>query len=49
VIANSFFNRALVNDRQGRMAAVVQPFLDSGQIVMRILSDDAEREDQGSE
>jgi Protein of unknown function (DUF3800) len=49
VIANSFFNRALVNDRQGRMAAVVQPFLDSGQIVMRILSDDAERKDQGSE
>jgi Protein of unknown function (DUF3800) len=49
VIANSFFNRALVNNRQGRMAAVVQPFLDSGQIVMRILSDDAKREDQGSE
>jgi Protein of unknown function (DUF3800) len=49
VIANSFFNRALVNDRQGRMAAVVQPFLDSGQIVMRILSDDTEREDQRSE
>jgi hypothetical protein len=43
VIANSFFNRALVNERQGQMAAIVQPFLDSGQIVMRILSYDAER------
>ena len=37
VIANSFFNRALVNDRQGRMAAVVAPLLESGQIKMRIL------------
>jgi hypothetical protein len=45
VIANSFFNRALVNDRQGQMAAVVQPFLDSGQIVMQILSDDTKGED----
>jgi hypothetical protein len=39
VIANSFFNRALVNDRQGRMAAVVAPSLESGQIKMRILPD----------
>ena len=39
VIANSFFNRALVNDRQGRMAAVVAPLLESGQIKMRILPD----------
>jgi Protein of unknown function (DUF3800) len=41
VIANSFFNRALVNDRQGRMAAIVQPFLESGQITMRLLTGDA--------
>jgi hypothetical protein len=39
VIANSFFNRALVNDRQGRMAAVVAPLLQSGQIIMRVLPD----------
>lgn len=39
VVANSFFNRALVNDRQGRMAAVVAPLLESGRIAMRILAD----------
>lgn len=39
VIANSFFNRALVNERQGRMAAIVAPLLDSGQIKMRVLPD----------
>ncbi len=39
VIANSFFNRALVNERQGRMAAVLAPLLESGQIKMRVLPD----------
>lgn len=39
VIANSFFNRALVNERQGRMVAIVAPLLDSGQIKMRVLPD----------
>jgi hypothetical protein len=39
VIANSFFNRALVNERQGRMAAIVAPLLESGQIKMRVLPD----------
>ncbi len=38
VIANTFFNRALVNDRQARMAAAVQPFLDNGQIQLRLLT-----------
>jgi hypothetical protein len=37
VIANSFFNRALVSDRQARMAAIVEPFLDDGRIIMQIL------------
>lgn len=37
VMANSFFNRALVSDRQARIAAMIQPFLDSGQIAMRVL------------
>lgn len=46
VIANSFFNRALVNDRQARMAAIVQPFLESGKIRLRLLSGDAERDNQ---
>ncbi|MBL0925072.1 MAG: hypothetical protein IBJ12_11480 [Sphingomonadaceae bacterium] len=49
VIANSFFNRALVNDRQARMAAIVAPFLESGKITLRLLSADAERDDQGDE
>jgi hypothetical protein len=39
VLANSFFNRALVNERQGRMAAIVAPLLESGQIKMRVLPD----------
>lgn len=39
VIANSFFNRALVNERQGRMAAIVAPLLESERIKMRILPD----------
>jgi hypothetical protein len=42
VIANTFFNRALVNDRQARMAATVQPFLDSGKIILRLLSGNPE-------
>lgn len=37
VIANSFFNRALVSERQSEMAATVAPFLESGKIRMRIL------------
>lgn len=49
VIANSFFNRALVNDRQARMANIVAPLLESGQIKMHVLSGDAEGEDQHSE
>jgi hypothetical protein len=49
VIANSFFNRALVNDRQGRMATVVAPLLESGRIVMRVLPRNAERDDQRGE
>jgi hypothetical protein len=46
VIANSFFNRALVNNRQPRMAAIVAPFLESGKIRLRLLSGDAERDNQ---
>ena len=42
VIANSFFNRALVNDRQGRMAAVVAPLLENGRIKMRVLAGNTE-------
>lgn len=38
VIANTFFNRALVNDRQPRMAALVAPFLADGRIKMRIVA-----------
>jgi hypothetical protein len=45
VIANSFFNRALVNDRQGRMAAIVAPLLESKQIIMRVLPGNAESQD----
>jgi hypothetical protein len=44
VVANSFFNRALVNDRQPKMAAIVAPLLESGQIKMRVLSGDAQSE-----
>lgn len=39
VIANSFFNRALVTERQARMAAIVAPFLESGKIKLRLLAD----------
>ncbi len=41
VVANSFFNRALVNDRQARFAGLVEPFLTSGKIEMRVLTSDA--------
>lgn len=44
VVANSFFNRALVNDRQGRMAAIVAPMLENGRILMRVLPDDDQPE-----
>jgi Protein of unknown function (DUF3800) len=37
VIANTFFNRALVTERQSQMAALVQPLLDSGQITLKLL------------
>jgi hypothetical protein len=46
VIANSFFNRALVTERQARMAAIVAPYLEDGRISMQILSRDAEGENQ---
>lgn len=37
VVANTFFNRALVTERQGRMAAIAAPLLESGRIKMRVL------------
>lgn len=49
VIANSFFNRAMVTERQARLAAIVAPFLKSGKIRLRLLSSDTERDDQGAE
>ncbi len=45
VIANTFFNRALVTERQARMAAIVAPFLENGTIKMRLLSRHAESDD----
>ncbi|NJM50683.1 MAG: DUF3800 domain-containing protein [Sphingomonadales bacterium] len=39
VIANTFFNRALVTERQARLAAIAEPFLQNGRIVMRVLPD----------
>lgn len=45
VIANSFFNRALVSARQARMGAIVAPFLESGKIKLRVLAGDAEGDD----
>ncbi len=41
VIANSFFNRALVSGKQARIAAMVQPLLDSGKVKLRILEPQA--------
>jgi hypothetical protein len=49
VIANTFFNRAMVTERQGRMAAIVQPFLNSGQIILRLLARDAQSDDHDRE
>jgi Protein of unknown function (DUF3800) len=49
VIANTFFNRALVTERQGRMAAIVAPFLKSGQMKLRLLAGNAERHDHHGE
>ncbi len=46
VIANSFFNRALVSARQSHMAAIVAPFLESRQIVLRVLAGDTQSEDE---
>lgn len=37
VIANTFYNRALVTERQGRIAAIAAPMLESGKIKMRVL------------
>ena len=37
VVANTFFNRALVSERQSRMAAIVAPLLQNRQIRLRIL------------
>lgn len=49
VIANTFFNRAMVTERQARMAAIVAPFLESGTIKLRLLSRHAESDDQHHE
>lgn len=49
VIANSFFNRALVNNRQARMAALVAPFLESGKIKLRVLLRDPKSDDEHGE
>lgn len=49
VIANTFFNRAMVTQRQSRMAAIVAPFLDSGKIKMRVLSADTDGDNQNGE
>lgn len=46
VVANSFFNRALVSARQGHMAAIVAPLLESGQIVLRVLAGNAQSQDE---
>ena len=37
VVANTFFNRALPSERQGRLHALVEPLLESGRIKYRIL------------
>lgn len=49
VIANTFFNRAMATDRQGRMAAIVAPFLESGRITLKVLSGDTQGYDKHSE
>jgi hypothetical protein len=48
VIANTFFNRAMVTERQSQMAAIVAPFMESGRMKLRILSRDAEGDDQNN-
>ena len=45
VIANSFFNRALVTERQARMAAIVAPYLESGKVRLRLLSGGTQTDD----
>lgn len=45
VIANTFFNRAMVTDRQARMAAIVAPYLESGKVRLHVLSGDAQTDD----
>lgn len=37
VVANTFFNRALPSERQGRLHGLVEPLLESGRIKYRIL------------
>lgn len=46
VIANTFFNRAMVTERQARMAATVAPFLANGKIKLRLLTSDAKGQDE---
>lgn len=49
VVANSFFNRAQVSERQSRMAAIVAPMLENGRIRLRVLPGHAQTDDQDSE
>ena len=49
VIANTFFNRAMVTERQSRMAAIVAPFLESGKIKLQVLSGDAQGDNERGE
>ncbi len=49
VIANSFFNRAMVTERQARMAAILAPFLESGKIRLRVLTGNTEGNNQRDE
>ena len=49
VIANTFFNRAMATVRQGRMAAIVAPFLKSGKIKLQVLSGDTQGNNKPSE
>ena len=38
VIANSFFNRALVTDRQAAFAGLLKPFMDDGRMAMHVIA-----------
>jgi hypothetical protein len=49
VIANSFFNRAMGNERQRYFAAIVAPLLESGQIKLRVLPGNTQGDDQHRE